>query len=137
MDDKELHKKIRKHLITFHSALYTFNPIATEFHFFKALDSRKYLEAHKCSMSEAELLMLTLVDKFTIEVYKGVKNDTSNEFITKEELKNEDDYIDLQKAVLIARKNLKDNQFIESANNVQKLNYSELIFNSCITTSSN
>lgn len=132
-NNNKLHQDIKKHLTSYHTALDTFNPIATEFHEFKALDSRKYLEAHISSMSEAELLMLTLIDKLTIKVYEDTKNGAYNEFITIEQLKDEDDFIDLQKAVLIARKNLKDNVLIELATKVQNLNNSDLIFNSCIT----
>jgi len=132
MDNKALHQEIQKHLISYHRELYTFSAITMEFRAFEALDSRKYLEAHKSSMNDTELLMLTVVDKLALEVYKSVKNDTNNEFITPEDLKNEDDFIDLQKAVLIAKKNLKDNPFIDKATKVQNLNYSDLIFNSCV-----
>ena len=132
MDNKALHQEIQKHLISYHRELYTFSAITMEFRAFEALDSRKFLETHKSSMNDTELLMLTVVDKLALEVYKSVKNDTNNEFITPEDLKNEDDFIDLQKAVLIAKKNLKDNPFIDKATKVQNLNYSDLIFNSCV-----
>jgi len=132
MDNKALHQEIQKHLISYHWELHTFSVITMEFREFGALDSRKFLEAHKSSMNDTQLLMLTVVDKLALEVYKSVKNDTNNEFITPEDLKNEDDFIDLQKAVLIAKKNLKDNPLIDKATKVQNLKYSDLIFNSCV-----
>jgi len=131
MNSATLHQKIQNHLMSYHRELHTFSVITTEFHYFKALDSRKFLEVHKSSMNDTQLLMLTVVDKLALEVYKSVQNDTDDELSPKD-LKNEDDFIDLQKAVLIAKKNLKDNPFIDKATKVQNLNYSDLIFNSCI-----
>ena len=133
MNNQELHEEIKRTLTQYHIELEYFNPIDTEFHFFKALDSRKYLKVHQSSMNTSELLMLTVVDKLTIEAYESVKNDSYDEFCTAEQLKQQENYVDLQKAVLIARKNLKDSKLVELATKVQNLNHSELIFNSCIS----
>jgi len=132
MNNKTLHQEIQNHLISYHKELHTFSVITMEFHYFKALDNRKFLEAHKSSMNDTQLLMLTVVDKLALEVYKSVKNDTDNEFINPDNLKDEEDFIDLQKAVLIAKKNLKNNPLIDKATKIQNLSYSDLIFNSCI-----
>jgi len=132
MDNIELHKEIENKLTQYHLALECFNPVNTEFHFFNTLGMREFLEAHKSSMNDSELLMLTIVDKMAIEEYKSAKNITIDSFHTSETLPLEEDFIDLKKAVLIARKNLKDNPFIDSATKVQKLSKADLIFNSCV-----
>jgi len=132
MDNIELHKEIKSKLTQYYVELVYFNPVDTEFNYFNALGMRKFLETHKSSMNDSELLMLTVVDQMVIEAYKSSKNITIDSFHTSEALLQEENFIDLKKAVLIARKNLKDNPFIDSATKVQKLREVELIFNSCV-----
>ena len=63
MNSVTLHQKIQNHLMNYHWELHTFSVITMEFREFEALDSRRFLEAHKSSMNDTQLLMLTVVDK--------------------------------------------------------------------------
>jgi len=58
MNSATLHQEIKNHLMSYHQELHTFSVITTEFRYFKALDSRKFLEAHKSSMNDTQLLSL-------------------------------------------------------------------------------
>jgi len=127
MKTNTFHKHLKNHLIQYHLELDTFSVITDEFHEFKALETRKLLEDNKSLMNKSELIMLCVVDLTAIEIYNNLKAKESLEF-----LNNQADFIDLQKAVLIAKKNIKDNPLLEKAVKIKKLSYSNLLFNSCI-----
>ena len=132
MKIEQLHKDIKEALIHYHLEVNTFNPIDTEFHYFNTLQDRIFLQMHQEQMNNAELLMLALVDKMAIKEYQILKSGRYHKYTLVENLLQYENVQDLKKVVLLAMKNIKNNSFTDLAVKVEKLSYSNLIFNSCM-----
>lgn len=132
---QEQPNEIKKMLLRYHLEIDTYHPANTEFDAFNALGMRQYLESQKQNMSEAQLLMLTIVDVMTIQEYENVKNDIYDDFGTPDEYIQCKNVKDLQKAAILAYKNLKNNTFVETAKQIISLKRSNLVYETCIAKS--
>lgn len=125
--------KIKKTLLQYHLEVDTYHPANTEFDAFNALEMRQYLESQKQNMNQAQLLMLTIVDVMTIQEYQNVRNDVYDDFGTPNEYMQCKNVKDLQKAAILAHKNLKDNTLVKTAKQIISLNRSNLVYETCIS----
>ncbi len=129
---QEQASQIKKTLLQYHLEVDTYHPANTEFEIFNALGMRQYLESQKQNMSQAQLLMLTIVDVMTIQEYENVKSNIYDDFGTPDEYMQCKNVKDLQKAAILAHKNLKDNTLVETAKQVISLEHSNLVYETCI-----